>query len=144
MNLPAYNLLMATPSTRSRKYSTPKSTSASTSTSTWTSTSTSTSMSTSTRRRRRCGHVYFVLLREAVHWTISGTFLCVPSRTRPVFQARHSLCSKQDIPCVPSRTSPVFQAKHLLCSDHEKCTRHFLTNSADRPRICANYELELP
>ena len=28
---------------------------------------------------------------------------------------------------------------HLLCSNHEKCTCHFLVNSADRPRIWANH-----
>ena len=45
-----------------------------------------------------------------------GTFGPSDVRTFPVFQAGHSLCSKQDIPCVPSRTFLVFQAGHSVCS----------------------------
>ena len=41
---------------------------------------------------------------------------CVPSRTSRVFHAGHLVCSKQDISCAPSRTSLVFQAGHSLCS----------------------------
>ena len=63
---------------------------------------------------------------------------CVGSKTFLVFEARHSVCSKQEIPCVRCRTFLVLRTKHLLCSNHEKCTCHFLVNSADRPRIWAN------
>ena len=44
---------------------------------------------------------------------------CVGSKTFLVFEARHSVCSKQDISCVRSRTSRVFQAGHLLCSKQD-------------------------
>ena len=49
---------------------------------------------------------------------------CVPSRTFRVFQTGHLVCSKQDISCVPSRTSLVFQAGHLVCSKQDiPCVR---------------------
>ena len=57
-----------------------------------------------------------------------------------MFEAGHSVCSKQDIPCVRGRTFLVFDAGHSLCCKHEKCIYHFLVNSADRPRIWANHQ----
>ena len=44
---------------------------------------------------------------------------CVPRRTCRVFQARHVVCSKQDISCVPSRTCRVCQAGHVVCSKQD-------------------------
>ena len=38
---------------------------------------------------------------------------CVPSKTFLVFQARHSLCSKHYISCVPSKTSPVLRSRKM-------------------------------
>ena len=63
---------------------------------------------------------------------------CARSRIFLLLQAGRSLCSKQDIRCVPSRTFRLLRTGHLFCSNHEKCTCHFLVNSADRPRIWAN------
>ena len=40
---------------------------------------------------------------------------CVRSRTFLVFEAGHSVCSKQEIACVRSRTFLVFGARHSLC-----------------------------
>ena len=48
------------------------------------------------------------------------------------------MCFKKDLPYVRNRKFLVFEAGHSLCSNHEKSTCHFLVNSADRPRICAN------
>ena len=80
------------------------------------------------------------LVFEAGHSVCSKQDIpCVRSRTFLVFEARHSLCSKQDIPCARSRTIFVLRTRHLLRSIHEKCTCHFLVNSADRPRIWANH-----
>ena len=98
---------------------------------------------------------------EAKHFLCSKQDIpCVRSRTFLVFEAGHSLCSNHDIPCVPSRTFRVFEGWHSLCSkqdipcvartghllgsNHEKCTCHFSANSADRPGICANYDMEPP
>ena len=63
---------------------------------------------------------------------------CVRRRAFLVFEEGHSLCSKKDISCVRGRTFLVFEEGQSLCSNHEKCTCHFLVNSADRPRIWAN------
>ena len=72
---------------------------------------------------------------------------CVRIKTFLVFKAEHSLCprkkpslcSKPDIACVRSRTFLVLRTRHLRGSNHEKCTCHFLSNSADRPEIWANH-----
>ena len=42
--------------------------------------------------------------------------LCVRSRTLLVFEAEHSVCSKQNIPCAPNKTFLVLHAEHSLCS----------------------------
>ena len=42
--------------------------------------------------------------------------LCVRSTTRLVFETENSLCRKQNIPCVPDRTFLVLHAEHSLCS----------------------------
>ena len=40
-------------------------------------------------------------------------------RTFLVFEAGHSVCSKQDIPCVRSKTFLVFEAGHSLCCEED-------------------------
>ena len=45
--------------------------------------------------------------------------LCVRSTTRLVFETENSLCRKQNIPCVRSRTFLVFQTGHLLRSKQD-------------------------
>ena len=44
---------------------------------------------------------------------------CVRSRTFLVLQAGHSLCSKQDISCIRSRTFLVFEAWSSVCSKQD-------------------------
>merc|ERR1712185_534482 len=57
------------------------------------------------------------LVFEAKHSVCSKQNIpCVRSRTFLMVQAGHLLCSKQEISCVSRRTSPVFQERHLLWS----------------------------
>ena len=55
-----------------------------------------------------------------------------------MFEAGHSLCSRQHIPCVRSRTFLVLRTREFVCSSHQQCSCHFLVNSTYRPRILAN------
>ena len=52
--------------------------------------------------------VYFVLFLKLCTGQFPAPCLCMPGRTCPVFQARHSLCSTQDTPWDPRRTFLVF------------------------------------
>ena len=50
--------------------------------------------------------------------------LCVRSRTFLVLEAEHSLCLKQNIPCVRSKTFLVVEAEHSVCSKQDiPCVR---------------------
>ena len=51
-----------------------------------------------------------------------ASFLCVPNKTHPVFQARHA--------CVPNRTIPAFHAGHSLFH-----ARHSLLSTQDILRV---------
>ena len=63
---------------------------------------------------------------------------CVRSKTFRVFEAGHFLCSIEDIPCARSKTFLVLRTRDFVCSNHQQCTCHFLVNSTNRPRIWAN------
>ena len=48
-----------------------------------------------------------------------------------MFEAGHSVYSKQDIPCVRSKTFRVFEAGHFLCSKEDI----FLCSKQDIPSV---------
>ena len=48
-----------------------------------------------------------------------------------MFEERHSLCSKNDIPCVQRKTFLVFEEEHSLCSKK----KHSLCSDKDIPCV---------
>ena len=60
------------------------------------------------------------MLSQAKHFLCSKQEVSfVPRKIIPVFHAKHFLWSRQSISCVPGETFPLFQTKLFLCSTHD-------------------------